>query len=77
MPATERFLRRPAVREITGLPDSSIYALMARGEFPENFRLSENRVAWRESDVRAWQADRLKAAEALRSKPRRKARKSR
>jgi prophage regulatory protein len=64
---TERFLRLRDVRELTGLPPSSIYYLKARGEFPDNFALSENRVAWRESEIRAWQEQRLKAAAEIRA----------
>lgn len=32
--APERHLRRPAVLEITGLSTTTIYDLMAKGEFP-------------------------------------------
>lgn len=54
-----RFLRKKQVREVTGLPDSSIYAEMAKGAFPKPVRLSANRVAWLEDDIAAWQAERL------------------
>lgn len=63
-PTLKRFLRRKQVRDVTGLPDSSIYALVAQGKFPKPFPLSQNRVAWLEDEIAAWQADRLRQREA-------------
>lgn len=53
---TETFLRRPAVEARTGLSRSTLYALMSRGEFPRPVRIARRAVAWRESDLAAWQA---------------------
>jgi prophage regulatory protein len=55
----KKFLRRRQVQEMTGLPVSSLYELMAKGEFPKNFRLSVNRVAWDSEAITAWQNERL------------------
>jgi prophage regulatory protein len=55
----KKFLRRRQVQEITGLPVSSLYELMAKGKFPKNFRLSVNRVAWDSEAIAAWQNERL------------------
>lgn len=57
--SVERFLRRPKVEEITGLSRSGIYQKMADGQFPKPVRISEGRVAWRESEIAAWQARRV------------------
>ena len=57
MAELKRFLRRPQVQEITGLPESSIYAEMAKGNFPKPIKLSANRVAWLEDEIAAWQAE--------------------
>lgn len=56
MPAnkSKRFLRLKQVQAMTGLPPSSVYALIQRGEFPRPFPLSIHRVAWLEADVEAW-----------------------
>ena len=54
-----RFLRRPAVSDLTGLPESTLYALMAEGRFPKSFRLGPRASAWLESEVIAWQEARL------------------
>ena len=50
----EKLLRRPEVEAITGLSCSSIYALMAKGDFPRPMRLAPRAVAWRDSDVQEW-----------------------
>ncbi len=56
---TECFLRLQAVSQRTGLAPSTIYKWMCRGAFPKNFRLTPNAVAWRESEIAKWQADRI------------------
>lgn len=59
----ERLLRLPDVESLTGLKKSSIYAGMKASPptFPFCIRLSTRAVAWRESDIAAWQAQRLQA----------------
>lgn len=54
-----RFLRRPDVERLTGLPRSTIYDLMSRAGFPKPVRLSDRLVAWIESEVRAWMSKRI------------------
>lgn len=54
-----RLIRRKEVQEKTGLSASSIYALMKTGEFPQCLNLSERRVAWIESEVNQWIAERI------------------
>jgi prophage regulatory protein len=61
-PAAERHLRRPAVEEITGLSRTTIYALMARGDFPRPVKLTGKAVAWPESAIAEWLASRQPAA---------------
>jgi prophage regulatory protein len=56
---TERFLRRDEVVKITGIPTSTIYAMMADGKFPKNFRISPRLCAWRETEIAKWQNDRI------------------
>lgn len=52
--APERHLRRPAVLEITGLSTTTIYDLMAKGEFPRPIKLTGRAVAWPESKIADW-----------------------
>ena len=54
----EKHLRRPAVEEITGLSRTTIYALMARGDFPKPVKLTGKAVAWPESAIASWLASR-------------------
>ena len=51
---TEKLLRRPEVEAVTGLSRASIYARMAKGDFPRPMRLGPRAVAWRDSDVQEW-----------------------
>lgn len=41
---------------------STIYAKIARGEFPAPIRISENRVAWDSAAIDNWIADKLQLA---------------
>lgn len=59
-----RLLRLPEVRHRTGLATSSLYALMAEGEFPRPVKLTERSVAWPEHLVSDWVAARIAANSA-------------
>ncbi|QQQ15648.1 MULTISPECIES: helix-turn-helix transcriptional regulator [Aeromonas] len=62
--AEMRFIRvREAVAR-TGLSKSSIYDLMAQGRFPQTIRLGGRTVAFIESEVDAWMAQRVAARNA-------------
>lgn len=62
----ERLLRLPEVEALSGLRKTSIYNGAHAGTFPAPIRLSVRCVAWRESDIAKWQAER---AHALKGKP--------
>jgi prophage regulatory protein len=49
-----KFLRIRQVMQLTGLSRMTIYRLELAGKFPKRRRLSENSVAWLESDIAAW-----------------------
>ena len=53
-PTTDRLLRMPEVKSLTGLQRSSIYDAIRRGAFPPAVRISESAVAWRLSDIQRW-----------------------
>ena len=57
----DRLLRRRQVEEITGLSRSSIYRLMADGEFPRPVKVGSAAVRWRASDINAWLKSRPEA----------------
>jgi prophage regulatory protein len=52
--STHEILRRPAVSRKTGLASSSLYAAIARGEFPKPIKLGERSVGWLSREVDAW-----------------------
>lgn len=49
-----RLARLPEVMRATGLPRSTIYKLMAAGDFPASIRLAPRAMAWRLAEVHAW-----------------------
>lgn len=63
----EELLRLPRVCQTTGLGRSTIYALIARQEFPEPIRLGARAVAWPASQIEQWVQARIAAAQI--SKP--------
>ena len=56
----ETHFRRGDVERLTGLSRSTIYEMMANGEFPRPVKIGRRAVAWRESDIAGWQAQRPK-----------------
>lgn len=52
------FLRLPSVMRVTGLGRSTIYRLMADGQFPRPVQVASRAVAWRRSDIDTWTATR-------------------
>ena len=51
-------LRLPEVMGLTGLGRSTIYRLLAAGQFPSTVQLSMRAVGWRRIDVDHWTAER-------------------
>ena len=58
----EQYFRLADVKRLTGLSRSSLYEQMQRGVFPRPIRISTRAVAWRESDIVAWQDSRSQTA---------------
>jgi prophage regulatory protein len=54
-------LRRNQVQTRTGLARSTLYALVARRQFPAPVTLTGKAVAWVAEDVDRWIADRIAA----------------
>ena len=49
-----RLMRIGDVTAFTGLPRSTVYALMAKGAFPAQIKLSERSCAWRLDEIQCW-----------------------
>lgn len=60
--SSDRFLREPEVRRITGLSRTTRWRLEKAGKFPARRQISDNAVAWFSSEVEAWMAERMEAA---------------
>ena len=56
-----RLLKIAAVRERTTLGRTTIYQLVKSGQFPAPVSLGARAVAWRESEVEQWIADRTRS----------------
>lgn len=54
-----RILRLPEVVKATGYKRSSIYLMMARGEFPKCCRLGARAVGWPSDQIEQWINDKL------------------
>lgn len=55
----QKFLRRKDVEAATGLTCSTIYFLMDKGQFPRPINISDSRVGWLESEIAAWQKEKI------------------
>ena len=58
-PHIDRMLRRKEVEAITGRGRSAIYEGMAAGTFPKPVKIGTRAVAWPESVIRGWIAERM------------------
>lgn len=54
-----KFLRLPAVVNATGLNRATIYEMVGRGDFPKPCKIGARAIAWPESEIEAWAADRM------------------
>ena len=54
----DKHLRRPAVETLTGLSRSTIYLGIKNKTFPAPVKLTAKAVAWPESQIVAWLAER-------------------
>jgi prophage regulatory protein len=54
------FWRLQDVMKNTGLPKSTIYALLQEGDFPTQYCLGGRAVAWRSTDIMDWMKSRKK-----------------
>lgn len=59
-----KMLRLRAVQDWTGLSRSTIYAMIKRGDFPNNILLGARSVGWLEADIQTWIDSRISANNA-------------
>jgi len=58
---SNNIIRLPRTIQKTGLSRSTIYALLSRGEFPKQIKLSPRTMGWLEADIDLW-IDSLKSS---------------
>jgi prophage regulatory protein len=59
-----KILRQRDVKAMTGLPLSSMYAMIANGKFPKPIPLAPRSVGWLYSEVEAWVRARIAARDS-------------
>jgi prophage regulatory protein len=62
--ASTPLIRRPELRKIVPLGDTTIYELEQKGEFPQRFYLTARCVVWDLREVEAWIEKRRSEAES-------------
>lgn len=60
----KRVIRRPELRKIVPLADTTIYEMEQRGEFPKRFFLTPRCVVWDLAEVEIWLDERRRASDA-------------
>jgi|tagenome__1003787_1003787.scaffolds.fasta_scaffold20622083_1 prophage regulatory protein len=58
-PPLNRIIRQTDLPQFCGLKKTQIDHLIREGRFPRPVKLSTRRKGWLESEVAAWQADRI------------------
>ena len=58
----EKLLRLPQVLNTVGISKSTLYQLVARGDFPKPIKIGQRTSAWPESAIRQWIEQRIAAA---------------
>ena len=61
----DRFLRMIEVVEITTLSRAHIYNLVARGNFPQQVKLSAKAAGWLHSEILEWMESRVAESRKL------------
>ena len=57
-----RLLKLPEVVQMTGVPKSSVYWRVSRGEFPRPLKIGERASAWNSDEIDAWIVAKIEAA---------------
>lgn len=58
----QRFMRLSEVCRRVGLPKSTLYKLMADGDFPRQVKPTPRTSAWLEEEIDGWQMERIAAS---------------
>ena len=61
-PPLRRTIKKPELRQMVPLADSTIWEMERRGEFPRRFYLTSKCVVWDLEEVEAWLTERRAAS---------------
>lgn len=61
---SNRILRVPDVKKITGLSRTTIYKLVKEQDFPSPIKLSKKAIGWPESTIENWIKQRIDACDS-------------
>jgi len=59
---TEKILRFPDVKRVTGLGRSTIYDFISKGVFPKPVKLGPRAVGWHSAEIAEWIESRRETA---------------
>lgn len=60
----KRILREKECKAVTGLPTSTRYDMIGRGEFPKPIPLGRRAVGWDSDEIQDWIASRIDARDS-------------
>ena len=60
----QRIIRRRDLKTVTGFGPTKVYELIGEGEFPKPIPLGGRSVGWLETEIAAWQAERIAERDA-------------
>ena len=66
-PPLRRTIKKPQLRQMVPLADSTIWEMEQRGQFPRRFLLTPRCVVWDLEEVEAWIEERKRASRAAKS----------
>ncbi len=61
---TERFVRLPEVKSMTGLSRTTIYLRMGQGSFPKSYAIGKRAKGWKFTEIGAWMNERSQGGAA-------------
>ena len=61
-PPLKRTIKKPQLRQMVPLADSTIWEMEQRGQFPRRFLLTPRCVVWDLAEVEAWLDERRRAS---------------
>ncbi|WP_456382934.1 helix-turn-helix transcriptional regulator [Hydrogenimonas sp.] len=59
----ERLIRIKEVMKLTGLGRSTVWQYAKTGKLPKPIKISDRYTAWRLSEIEAWMAEKIEAAQ--------------